>query len=266
MDNRPIGVMDSGVGGLTVVKELRRKLPDETIIFLGDQARIPYGTKPVKQIQQFCLQIAHFLLKFDIKMMVIACNTATAAALDFLQEKLDIPVVGVILPGSKAANYLSRNQQIGLIGTENTIKSEAYTKTLVGLDQKTQVTGLATQEFVEIVEKDLAGTDEALQIIQSKLAFFQNHHIDTLILGCTHFPLLREQIQQTVGSQIQLVDPGKATVVAVEQQLTDSDGLADGRQERDQFFSTAEPSEFQLIARKWLEDPQLIAQQVQLGE
>lgn len=266
MDNRPIGVMDSGIGGLTFVKALQKELPNETIIFLGDQARLPYGTKPVEQIQSFCLQIAHFLATFDIKMMVIACNTATAAALPFLQQQLTIPVVGVIQPGSKAALAATRSKRIGVIGTENTINGQAYNQALTQLDNDVVMSGLACQSFVEIVEQNRANDPDVAGIVAQKLSYFETKNIDTLILGCTHFPLLAAQIGAALGDQVTLIDAGKATVGDVTSILNESNQLADAQQAPTKYFTTGQPSKFETVARQWMADDALTAKQVDLGE
>lgn len=266
MDNRPIGVMDSGVGGLTVVKVLQQELPDESIEFIGDQARLPYGVRPSEQVRQFSMQIAQFLLRHDIKLLVIACNTATAAGLPYLQANLPIPVIGVITPGSKAALSLPKHQNIGVIGTQKTIEDQAYSSVINQLESQVNVIGLACQEFVTLVEDDLAGSQMAQQQVTDKLAFFQDKAIDALILGCTHFPLLTKEISQTLGSEITLIDPGAATVADVRQLLTERNLFANTVTSSANFYTTGNPQKFNEVASKWLQNDHLTVSQIRLGE
>lgn len=267
MDNRPIGVMDSGLGGLTFVKEIRHQLPNESIVFLGDEARLPYGVRSSSEVREFSFQIAKYLLKFDIKMFVIACNTATAAALQFLQEQLDIPVIGVIKPGSQAATRLTKNHQVGVIATQKTIESLAYTNQISLLDSKVKVIGLETQSLVELVESNQMNTDYAQQIISERLNFFSDYQVDTLILGCTHFPLLANEIQSAMGPDVKLIDSGAETASVVKDLLTKNDVLAS--QHNDNFLkllTTGSTIQFEKVASHWLQDSKLDVAQVNLGE
>lgn len=266
MDKRPIGIMDSGIGGLTVAKVLQRELPHESIVFVGDQARLPYGIRPVEEIQQFCLQIARFLLEYDIKLMIIACNTATAAALEYLKAQLPIPVVGVISPGSHAALALPNHQRIGVIATEKTIESQAYSKQIQALDPNIQVIGLACQEFVTLVEKNMVKTDYARQVVAEKMQFFNEHPVDAIIYGCTHFPLLQAEIQQALRTPIPLVDAGAATAQFVKDQLIAFDGLSDAPKARTWYFTTGDPIEFRNVAGQWLENKMIDVSNIKLGD
>lgn len=267
VDNRPIGVMDSGLGGLTFVKEMRRQVPNESIIFLGDEARLPYGVRPPEEVYQFSYQIAQYLMTFDIKMFVIACNTATAAALPYLQAQLDIPVVGVIKPGSTAAVKASNNQQIGVIATQKTIESAAYTQQIHQINSDERVIGLAAQELVTLVEQDQMGTKMAATEIQQKLTYFEDYQIDTLILGCTHFPLLAPEIKAAIGPDVKLIDSGAATVEIVNQTLQKLDAKADeNNQTFLKLFTTGSAMQFEKVATKWLEETQLDLNTVELGE
>ena len=192
---RPIGMLDSGVGGLTVAKELMRQLPKEKIIYIGDTLRCPYGSRPFDEVREFTWELVHFLLTYNIKMLVIACNTATAAVLDELQKKLEIPVVGVIAPGTRAALKVTRSKRIGVIGTEGTIHSDAYQKALKTIDNDVYVKSVACPDFVPIVEQGTFHKKEILEVVKRNLLPLQFQEIDTLILGCTHYPLLQKQIQ-----------------------------------------------------------------------
>lgn len=266
MANQPIGFLDSGVGGLTVVKEALRQLPHEDIVFIGDQARLPYGPRPASQVQEFTWQMVQFLLKKDIKMLVIACNTATAAALEMIKPRLDIPVVGVILPGTRAAIKATQNNQIGIISTEGTYKSQAYVKALHARNAQLKVTSLAAPKFVPLVESNEFDTPLARKVVAETLAPFKQTAIDTLILGCTHYPLLRPLIQEYLGDNVQLIDSGAETVSEVSV-LLDYFKLANLNTDRlatAEFYTTAAPEMFDLIGSQWLGLNDLKAQQVHL--
>lgn len=268
MANQPIGFLDSGVGGLTVVKEALRQLPHEDIVFIGDQARLPYGPRPASQVQEFTWQMVQFLLQKDIKMLVIACNTATAAALDVIKPKLSIPVVGVILPGTRAAIKATRNNHIGIISTEGTYKSQAYVKALQARNGQLRVTSMAAPKFVPLVESNQLDTDLAKKVVAETLAPFKDTDIDTLILGCTHYPLLRPLIQAYLGDGVQLIDSGAETVSEVSV-LLDYFNLANLNTDRpasSEFYTTAAPEMFDLIGSQWLGMDDLKAQQVHLSE
>src|SRR5699024_6850501 len=196
----PIGVIDSGVGGLTVVHELMRQLPNEQIIYVGDTLRCPYGPRSPQEVRQFTREMVVFLLAQRIKMLVIACNTATAFTLDLLRQELDIPVIGVIHPGARAAIKVSQGNKVGVIGTEGTIKSGAYETTLKRLKPNLNVTSLACPAFVPLVEQGELEGNNAMGLVRSTLEpFVAAHAMDTLVLGCTHYPLLRPLIQKVVG-------------------------------------------------------------------
>lgn len=263
MNRQPIGFMDSGVGGLTAVVEAMRQLPNESMVFLGDQARMPYGPRTPEEVQQFSLQIARFLETKAIKLLVIACNTATAAALPTLQQTLTIPVVGVIEAGSKQAVELTRSGEIGVIATEGTVKSGAYAKAIRELDQTIHVTGLACPQFVTAVEHNAYKSAETRQLVKEQLSYFNDHPVDTLIMGCTHFPLLKNFIAEAMGDPVTLVDSGAETINTVKQILTEMDLLNDGATTptRD-FYTTGEPLAFATIARDWLEDDTITAEKV----
>ncbi len=255
MDNRPIGFMDSGVGGLTVVKSAKKLLPNEEIIFIGDEARMPYGPRPTEEVVEFSRQMASFLMTKNIKALVIACNTATNAALDVLQQELPIPVIGVIKPGAIAAAQETKNQRVGVIATLGTIKSNAYPEALSAINATLQTYPVASQEFVELAEANELHTVKSQKIIDQKLAPFKQNQIDTLILGCTHFPLLEAGIQAAVGPNVTLVDPGVETV----RQLTEILAEQDLQREEDgkvvnQYYSTGSIETFGEIARTLLNE------------
>lgn len=254
MTSQPIGFLDSGVGGLTVIKEALKQLPNESIVFLGDQARLPYGPRPTKEVAHFVQQIAGFLLDQHIKALVLACNTATAAALPILQAKLSIPVVGVIDSGSQTAVKVSTGQHIGVIATEGTIKSRAYQSAISHLAPNASIEGLACPDFVTVVEADKYHDPQTNQLVADQLQYFKAHPVDTLILGCTHFPLLIDSIRSAMGADVTLVDSGMETVGVVKQLLAD-EGLLNtsGQSERPKFYTTGDVNSFSAIAKDWLQ-------------
>lgn len=264
MDKRPIGVMDSGLGGLSVVRVLQKKLPNESIIFVGDQGHFPYGTKSQDELRQLVLQIGQFLVKQGIKLMVVACNTATGAALPLLQEKLPVPVIGVIEPGAQAA-VSDHPQTIGVIGTESTIKKGAYVKTIHQLDPQAVVYSHAAQPLVSIVEHGQTGTKEAQQAVDHELSYFDHHPIQSLILGCTHFPFLATEIRRKLGPDVQLVDPAFETIKQTKQELTDRGLLAPDQEATTTLFTTGTKDDLLAGAHQWLDDHFTSCDQVHLG-
>ncbi|WP_010532466.1 glutamate racemase [Lentibacillus jeotgali] len=210
--SRAIGVIDSGVGGLTVVHELMRQLPKESLIYLGDTLRCPYGPRPEDEVKKFTWEMADFLVEKNIKMLVVACNTATAFTLEELQNQLSIPVIGVIKPGARAAVKFTKNTHIGVIGTEGTIRSSAYTKALKSISAHLCVNSLACPLFVPMVEQGVLSGIEAEKIVeQTLLPMKKQNHIDTLILGCTHYPLIKDTIQKVIGGQVTVISSSEET-------------------------------------------------------
>ncbi|MFD1431308.1 glutamate racemase [Lacticaseibacillus yichunensis] len=254
MNTQPIGFIDSGVGGLTVVKEALRQLPGENIIFLGDQARLPYGPRDPKQVRAFTWQMVNFLLTKQIKMLVVACNTATAAALPELRANLAIPVIGVIVPGSRAAIRETKNGRIGVIGTEGTVKSEAYATTIHQKAAQMQVTSLAAPKFVPLVESNEMQSAVAKRVVAETLQPLGALGLDTLVLGCTHYPLLRPLIQQVMGPDVTLIDSGAETVSEVSTLLDYFDIANDQPNPTPQrdFYTTGNADMFDVIASEWL--------------
>lgn len=219
----PIGVFDSGVGGLTVAREIMRHLPNENIVYFGDTARVPYGSKSKDNIIRYSRQIINFLKTKNVKAIVIACNTASALALDVVREEFDIPIIGVVEPGARAALEATKSKKIGVIGTEATIRSAMYEKIIKGFDGDATVVGKACPLFVPLVEEGFAKHKVTEEIIDYYLASFMNTDIDSLILGCTHYPLLRSRIKEYVGEQITLVNPAYETAMDLRQVLKDYD-------------------------------------------
>lgn len=209
-----IGVFDSGVGGLTVFREIARVLPRQSLIYLGDSARVPYGTKSPETVVRYSLQAARHLLERGIDLLVVACNTATAAALPALRETLTIPVIGVIEPGARAAVAATRGR-VGVIATEGTVKSQAYTKAIHALDPGIEVIEAAAPLFVPLAEEGWAGTRVAQEVAEIYLEPLLDAGIDTLVLGCTHYPILRGTIASIAGSGVTIVDSAETTAAAV---------------------------------------------------
>lgn len=256
MDNRPIGVMDSGVGGLTVLKEMTKSLPNESYIFIGDQANLPYGQKSSETVRKLTKRIADYMVEQDVKMFVIACNTATAAAYEYLKKILPIPVIGVIEPGAKMAVKASKSGQIGVIATNGTVRSGDYERLIKAQNPSANVSSLGCPEFVTMVEEGLAGTVEAQVAVNNRLAWFMDKPIDTLIMGCTHFPVLQEEIQNVMGDSVELIDPGVATAKQVFDYLSTHDAFSDGGQvHQRKFYTTGNPTDFAKIADKLLGTP-----------
>jgi glutamate racemase len=195
LDKRPIGIFDSGVGGLTVFKEIIKQAPDETYIYFGDTARFPYGTKNLEDVKKYAVTITRFLLKKDIKLLVVACNTASAAALEVLKQNFPIPVIGVIEPGARAASFATVTKKVGVIATNSTIASGIYEKELKKIDPQLSVFSVAASPLVDLIEKGVLGGADLRDKICSHIASLANVNIDTLILGCTHFPLIEAEIE-----------------------------------------------------------------------
>lgn len=254
---KAIGVLDSGVGGLTVVNEIQKQLPHEEIVYFGDTARMPYGPRPYEEVRRFALEIIEFLQTQEIKMVVVACNSATAAGLPHYQERCHIPVVGVIEPGVRAAIAHTRNNRVGVIGTTGTINSSAYAKALLNKRKALHVAGKACPLFVLLVENNLVDTPEALLVAQEYLNPLRDEGVDTLILGCTHYPLMSGLIQQAVGPGVKLISSAEETASEVKAILTGKK-LHNPLQCGDpgyRFFVSGNPGSFEEIGAKLLQRP-----------
>ncbi len=227
MDNRPIGVFDSGIGGLTVLKEISEQLPFEDIIYFGDTARIPYGTKSKETVIKYAFQCIKFLLSKDVKAIVIACNTASALAYEEALKAFDVPIVGVIQPGARATVSKTRNDIVGVIGTTSTINSYAYQNAIRELNKSAEVIGIACPLFVQIVEDGWEDTDVARITAEKYLMELKEHNVDTLVLGCTHYPILRYTLAKVMGEKVALVNPAFETAKEVKILLKEKDLLTD---------------------------------------
>ena len=207
----PIGVFDSGIGGLTVVRELMRQLPNESIIYFGDTARVPYGPKSPDTVLRYSREIVDFLKGEGVKAVVVACNTATAHALPALREENDLPIIGVIEPGSRAAARATRSGKVGVIGTQGTINSRAYERAIAAAAPHTEITALACPLFVPLVEEGWLDKDVTRMVAKEYLQPIADAHVDTLVLGCTHYPLLKSVIGTVIGREVRLIDSAEET-------------------------------------------------------
>jgi len=228
-DARPIGIFDSGLGGLTVARAVMEVLPHESVVYFGDTARFPYGPRPLEETRAFAVEIARYLVGRDAKIVVIACNTATAAALDDVAAAVDVPVIGVIEPAVRAAMKATRTGRVGMIGTDATVASGSYDRVLRSLDPRgeIQLVAQACPQFVEFVERGDTTSPELLRLADSYLTLLRVADIDTLILGCTHYPLLRAAIRSVLGEDVTIVSSAEETAVAVYETLRSADALRD---------------------------------------
>lgn len=225
--NAPIGVFDSGVGGLTVAREIMRQIPNERIIYFGDTARVPYGSKSKETVTRFSEQIVRFLNTFHVKTIVVACNTASAYALEELEKESDIPVIGVVKPGAKSASEVTRNGKVGVIATEATIGSHIYSEYIKNLNPSVTIYEKACPLFVPLVEEGLLEDPVTDEIARRYLSELIDIDIDTLILGCTHYPLIRSTVGRIVGEGVTLVNPAYETARELKQMLEENNLLND---------------------------------------
>jgi glutamate racemase len=250
---KPIGVFDSGIGGLTVAKAIMEELPNESIVYFGDTARVPYGTKSKSTIVRFSLENVEFLLKLNVKCIVIACNTASSWALPTLRRYFKVPLIGVIRPGARAAVQRTRNRRVGVIGTDATIKSRAYELEIKRLDSSISVFSQSCPLFVPIVESGGLNGSISSQIAEVYLQPLKKQRIDTLILGCTHYPLLSPLIQQAIGPETRLVDSAIQTASEVKGLLAWNEWMANTKAKtQHKFFVTDETDYFVRVGEKFL--------------
>jgi len=262
---RSIGIFDSGVGGLTVFHELMHRLPEENLIYLGDTARVPYGIKSAETVTRYALEITGFLMKRKIKMLVVACNTASSVALPVLQERFPIPVVGVLLPGARAAVRDSRVRKVGVIGTESTIGSRAYVQAIHLLDPEVEVHTRACPLFVPLAEEGWGDHPLTVSIVREYLKDFQETGIDTLVLGCTHYPILRSAIGRVMGEKVRLVDSATETAREVQALLASRGLLNKGRRPLTRrYYVTDSPERFRKVGERFLEQSLSKVEQVAL--
>jgi len=251
--DRPIGVFDSGVGGLTVVRALLSQLPHENIVYFGDTARVPYGPKSPNVVREYAAQDTDVLLGHEVKLIVVACNTVSAVALDVVQQRSRVPVVGMIAPGAGAAVGASRSKRIGVIGTAGTIKSQAYVNAIHLLDPAVHVFGHACPLFVPLVEEGWIDHPATKIITKEYLFPLLLEKVDTIVLGCTHYPLLMETMRAFLQNNVALIDSGKAAAAAVESELRSRNLInASPEKPRLQFFVSDVPDKFAEIGERFL--------------
>ena len=247
--NAPVGVFDSGVGGLTVAREITRQLPNESIVYFGETARVPYGSKSKDTIIRYSRQIVRFLRTKNVKAIVIACNTASAFALNTIEKELDIPIIGVVKPGAKSAIENTKNNRIGIIGTEGTINSELYTEYIHGIDPEATVIGKACPLFVPLVEEGMLHDTVTDEVARRYLDELKEQNIDSLILGCTHYPLLRSTIGKIMGENVNLVNPAYETAISLGELLKKNNIRADiNAKPKYQFFVSDAADKFKSFA------------------
>ncbi|MBF0504766.1 MAG: glutamate racemase [Candidatus Omnitrophica bacterium] len=251
--HHPIGVFDSGLGGLTVVKEIHKLLPNEQVVYFGDTARVPYGTKSRPTIIRYSREIVRILLKHKVKMVVVACNTASSLALETLKKEFDLPILGVIDPGARKAVRLTRNKKVGIIATSSTVKSGKYVLKIRQLDRDIDVISSACPLFVPLVEEGWFDNAITTQIARQYLSNMKKHNIDTLILGCTHYPLLKNVLHDVMGPRVQLVDSASEVAIQVKELLLKFRMLRTSlRPGQHLFIVSDEPKQFSQLASRFL--------------
>ena len=273
MDNRkeaPIGVFDSGVGGLTVAKEIMYQIPNEKVIYFGDTARVPYGNKTKETVTKYALQIVRFLKTQQVKAIVVACNTASAYALEEIEKTADVPVIGVVRPGARMAVEATKNGKIGVIGTRGTIGSETYTTYIRQLNPAIEVVGKECPLFVNLVEEGLWDDPVTEEIARRYLADLNDVGIDTLILGCTHYPMIRKIVQRVVGDGVRLINPAYETASEL-RRLLESRDILNGREaglgtNMHRFFVSDAAERFQIFANSILKYGILSAKVIHIEE
>lgn len=248
----PIGVFDSGVGGLTVVKEIMNQIPGESIVYFGDTARVPYGSKSKATITGYTRQIVKFLQAQNVKAIVIACNTASAFALETVSAEIDIPMIGVIKPGAVMAARTTKNGRIGVIATEGTIQSRIYNDYLSATNPQVRVFGKACPLFVPLVEEGWVDDPVTMEVAKRYISELMPFDIDTLVLGCTHYPLLRNTIQKVVGDQVMLVNPALETAKSLKEFLTNEGLLNESGQTEHHFYVSDGAEKFRQFANSIL--------------
>ena len=252
---KSIGVFDSGVGGLTVARELIRHLPNEDIVYFGDIARVPYGIKSRETVIRFSIENILFLLKHNVKLICVACNTVSSFALPVIKHHFRAPIVGVLGPGVREAVYATQNRRIGVIGTKGTIASRSYEKEIIALDPQIRVTAVACPLFVPFVEEGCVSGEVVMTVARQYLAPLKKAKVDTVILGCTHYPLLKTVIRQVLGKQVRLIDSAKQVAIEVKDILTTEHLLNNVRRKgRRIFYVSDNPEWFRSLGRRFLDE------------
>jgi len=253
----PIGIFDSGIGGLTVVRQIHRALPREDLVYLGDTARVPYGTKSPGTVVRFACEDTQFLIQQNVKAVVVACNTVSAWALPTLERKFGVPIFGVIIPGAQAALKRTKNRRIGIIGTAATVRSQAYSRTILARDDTARVFARACPLLVPLVEEGWTNQKVTLAVLRCYLSPLLRRGIDTLVLGCTHYPLLKRAIRAVTGNEVALVDSAESCAQFLNERLQSTKLLNQGRRRPGviQPFVTDEVERFDELARRFLGVP-----------
>lgn len=251
--NRPIGIFDSGLGGLSVAKEIFRQLPNEEIIYFGDTARFPYGTRSPERVTAMALQDAEFLLSKGVKMLLVACNTASSVAMGVLTKSVPVPIIGVVEPGAKAAVKATFNGRVGIIGTRATIASQSYQMAITRIAPEVETFAEPCPLFVSLAEEGWTEGDVPRLVAEEYLREIRNAGVDTLILGCTHYPILRRVIAETMGESVTLVDSAESTVKAVRDYLEGENLLRDAIPANHTFLVSDAPDRFREIGGMFLE-------------
>ena len=266
MDSRAVGVFDSGVGGLTVLHECLVTLPHENFVYLGDHARLPYGPRPLAQVRGFAREIGAFLERLDVKLIVVACNTATSAGIADLQHELSVRVVGVIAPEAHAAVQATRNRRIGLLATEATVEAGRYAELVRALDAGAELVPVACPRLVPLIESD-APFEELVDAVREYAAPLKQANVDTAILGCTHYPLIRPVLQRVFGRDVTLVFSAEETAREVAETLARR-GVENepGREGSYRFLTTGDPEAFRAAGRRFLQLPIAEVEHVALAE
>ncbi|MFH1827110.1 MAG: glutamate racemase [bacterium] len=241
MRDNPIGVFDSGIGGLTVTKEIVKRLPNESLIYLGDTARVPYGTRSKETITKFAIKLVEFLLKQDVKILVAACNTISSTCLDIIEQISSVPVIGVIKPAVIEAVKSTKTNRIGIIGTRATIMSKFYESEIKKLNSEIEVFNQACPLFVPLAEEGMVNHEATKLIAKEYLTKLSDSKIDTLILGCTHYPILKNIIQEVIGSDVKLIDSAKPTTEILSSFLKENNLLSNGTEVKYEFYVTDDP-------------------------
>jgi glutamate racemase len=252
---KSIGVFDSGVGGLTVVRELIRQMPNEDIIYFGDTARVPYGIKSKETVIRFSIENILFLLKHDVKLICVACNTVSSLALPVIRHHFKVPIVGVIGPGVREGVYATQNKRIGVIGTHGTIKSRAYENEIKQLDPDIKVTAVACPLFVPLVEEGWLDGEVVTKIAAAYLKPLKDSKVDTVILGCTHYPLLKPVIRKVLGDGVKVIDSAKQVAMEVNKILSSDRLLNKSGKGKHRFFVSDNPEWFSGLAERFMGRP-----------
>ena len=255
MKNKPIGIFDSGLGGLTVFKAIRKSLPLENLIYFGDTAHVPYGNKSPETVTKYSLAIAKFLAKKNIKLLVVACNSASSTALNALKKQIKIPIIDVIVPGGEQALNTTKNGRISVIGTKATVSSNAYVRKIKSLNAKSKVYQMPCPLFVPLAEEGLWNDKITLDIAKKYLTPLKNKNTDTVILACTHYPIIQHTIAKVMGKNVRLINSADAVAKKVKEVLKTKNLLNRAKNPKVVFYSSDSPKDFKIFAQKILKKP-----------